>query len=394
MKQEYFEFSNNVKVFAGPKALDKLAPTICLLGGFRVFIVSDKVIKEFGHIETLKKAIATRPELTIGATFLDVPSALTTSAVEAMYIAFRKSGCDAIVGIGGSRVMNAAKALAILVSTKTKNIKDFRGINTATKNNDIPFGLVPTAYGSGGETSRTVVVIDEENKTPIEIVSDALQPNFCILDPMFLKTLPDKEVYMGLVDIMSYSIESYISLRANSLTKSFSKMAMFLVKDNFQKAIMDRDDLSLNNLQKAASISAITYSNTYTGLAHALANTLSAIYKIHRAEALCCVFYNVLENLKPLCSEKYAEMLLFYRGTKEYAAITDDERAEIFLRVISNMITHLSKNFDVKTKLSDYGVKEDDLSMLADLTMHDGDMIAAPRQYTKEEIIEILRQSL
>ena len=394
MKQEYFEFSNNVKIIAGPGALDSLAPTIALYGGYRIFIVSDKVIEKFGHIETLKKALKGVEELTVGATYLDVPSSLTTKDVENMYIAFRKSGCDAIIGVGGSRVMNAAKALAILVTTRTKNIADFRGIDTATKTNHIAFGLVPTAFGSGGEVSRTVVVIDEEHKTPIEIVSDALQPNFAILDPMFLKTLPDKEVYMGLVDILSYSIESYISARANSLTKSFSKMAMFLVKDNFQKAIIDRDDLSLNNLQKAASISAITYSNTYTGLAHALANTLAATYKIHRAEVLCCIFYNVLQDLKSQCIEQFAQMLLFYRGAKEYAAITDDERADVFLRVISNMIKHMSNNFKVKTKLSDYGVKEEDLAMLADLTIHDGDMIAAPKQYTKEEIIEILRQSL
>jgi len=394
MRQEYFEFSNNVKIIAGPGALQSLAPTIALNGGFRVFIVTDKVIEQFGHIDTLKNALKSVEELTIGGTYLDVPSSLTTKDVEKMYVAFRKSGSDSIIGVGGSRVMNAAKALAILVATKTKNIQDFRGIDTATKTNNFAFGLVPTAFGSGGEVSRTVVVIDDEHKTPIEIVSDALQPNFAILDPMFLKTLPDKEVYMGLVDILSYSIESYISVRANSLTKSFSKMAMFLVKDNFQKAIIGRDDLSLNNLQKAASISAITYSNTYTGLAHALANTLAATYKIHRAEVLCCIFYNVLQDLRAQCTDQFAQMLLFYRGTKEYAAITDDERADIFLRVISNMITHMSSNFGVKTKLSDYGVKEDDLAMLAELTLHDGDMIAAPKQYTKEEIVEILRQSL
>ena len=199
---------------------------------------------------------------------------------------------------------------------------------------------------------------------------------------------------MGLIDIMSYSIESYLSLRANSLTKSFSKMAMFLVKDNFQKAIVDREENALNNLQKAASISAITYSNTYTGLGHALANTLAAAYKIHRAEALCCVFDKVLESLKDTCKEKFAQMLLFYRGTQEYAAITDDERAEIFLRVVNNVIDHLSKDYKIKTHLSDYGVKEEDLQMLADLTIHDGELIASPKSYTKEEVVEILRRAL
>ena len=394
IRQEHFEFSNNVKIYAGVGALDKLAPMISLHGGFRVFIVSDHVIEKFGHVATVVKAIEAREELTIGGMYLEVPSTLTTKDVDDMYVAFRKTGCDAIVGVGGSRAMKAAKALALLVSTRTKNIADFRGIDGAIRNNHVAFALVPTAYGSGTEVARTIVVIDEERKTPIEIVNGALQPHFCILDPSFLKTLPDEEIYMGLIDILSYSIESYLSQRANSLTKSFSKMAMFLVKDNFQKAIVERNELALNNLQKAASISAITYSNTYTGLGHALAHTLAAVHQIHRDEALCCVFDKVLENLKDTCKEQYAKMLLFYRGTQDYASITDDERADIFLRVIKNIIERLSKEYKVKTHLSDYGVKEEDLGMLADLTLHDGELIAAPKKYTKEEIVEILRQSL
>ena len=392
--QEHFEFSNNVKVFAGVGSLERLAPTVSFMGGFRVFIVSDKTIEKNGQVETIKKLLKTREELTIGGIYYNIPSPLTTKDVDDLYIAYRKSGCDAIIGVGGSRVINAAKALALLVSTRTKNIRDFRGIDGAVRNNYVVFGLVPTAFGSGGEVSRTVVVIDEEKKTPIEIVNGAMQPHFCILDPSLLKTLPDKEIYMGLIDIMSYSIESYLSLRANSLTQSFSKMAMFLVKDNFQKAIVDRDELAINNLQKAACISAITYSNTYTGLGHALANTLAATYKIHRGEALCCVFGNVLESLKDTCKDKFAKMLLFYRGTKEYAAITDDERAEIFLRVILNIIDHLSNEYKIANHLSDYGVKEEDIGMLADLTIHDGELIASPRKYTREEIVEIIRQSL
>ena len=394
IKQEHFEFSNSVKIFAGVGALDKLAPNISLCGGFRVFIVSDHVIEKYKHIETVKKALQSREELTIGGMYLEVPSTLTTKDVDDMYVAFRKSGCDAIVGVGGSRVIKAAKALALLVTTRTKNIADFRGIDGAVRNNFVTFALVPTSYGTGTEVSRTIVVVDEEKKTPIEIANGAVQPNFCILDPTFLKTLPDSEIYMGLVDILAYSIESYLSLRANSLNKSFSKMAMFLVKDNFQKAIVEKNELALNNLQKAASISAITYSNTYTGLGHALANVLAATNKIHRGEALCCVFDKVLENLKEECKEQFAKMLLFYRGTQEYAAITDDERAEVFLRVIENIIQRMSNDYKIKTHLSDYGVKEEDLDMLAELTLHDGVLIAAPKKYTKEDIVEILRQSL
>ena len=394
MKQEYFEFANGVKIVAGKGSLEQLPNILTRYDGYRVFIISDEIIKSFGHIDAVKNVLAKKEELTIGGTYLDVKSYLTVKDVEKLYTAYRKSGSDSSIGIGGSRVMNAAKALALLISTKSKNIADFRGIDNAVREQMVPFMLIPTTFGSGSEVSKTAVVIDEDKEIPIEIVTEAMQPQYCFLDPSFLKTLPEKEIYMSLIDVMAYSIESYISTRANSLTKSFSKMAMFLIKDNFQKAIVDNDDRALSNLQRASAISAITYSNTYTGVAHAIANSLAARYQIHRGEAICAVLVASLDQIKGMYKEKFAEMLLFYRGTQDYATSTTDERCEAFMRIVSNVIEHLASDYGIKIKLSDYGVKEDDLASLAELTLQDGELIGAPKQYTKEDILEVLRQSL
>ena len=394
MKQDYFEFSNSVKIVAGKGALEQLPHILTHNDGYRVFIISDEIIKSFGHIDALKKVLAKKEELTIGGTYLDVKSSLTVSDATKLYTAFRKSGSDSIIGIGGSRVMNAAKALALLISTKSKNISEFRGIDSAIREKQVPFMLIPTTFGSGSEVSKTAVVIDEKKEIPIEIVTEVMQPQYCFLEPSFLKTLPEKEIYMSLIDVMAYSIESYISTRANTLTRSFSKMAMFLIKDNFQKAIVENNDTALSNLQRASAISAITYSNTYTGVAHALANSLAAKYQLHRGEAICAILVACLEQLKSTQKDKFAEMLLFYRGTQDYATSTTDERCDAFMRIVSNVIEHLASDYGIKIKLSEYGVTEDDLASLAELTLLDGELIGAPRQYTKEDIIEILRQSL
>ena len=392
--QDYFEFSNNVKIFAGEKSLEKLPSVLMNYGGYRIFIVSDTVIKKFGHLDAVTKVIKAQEAMTIGGIYLDVPSLFTTTDLDKLYVAFRKSGADAIVGIGGTRVMNAAKALALLVSTKSKNITKFRGIDAAVRVAHVAFCLIPTTFGAGNEVSKSAIVLDDEKQIPIEVISGALQPHFAILDPSLLKTLPEREIYMSLIDLMAFSIDSYLSKRSNLLTKSFSKMAMFLIKDNFQKAIMDKDVESICNLQIAASIAAISYSNTYTGVAHSIATALAAKYHIHRGEAICVVIEPVLESLKEICKAQYAEMLLYYRGTQDYANSTEDERSETFIRIIKNLVTRLSKEYDVKTNLSGYGVKEEDLDAIAEMVINDGDMLTSPKKYTKEDIIEILRQSL
>ena len=394
MRQDYFEFSNNVKIIAGEHSLEKLPGLLMRMGGYRIFIVSDEVLKSVGHVDAVKKVLKTAEQIAVGGEYLNIPSTFTTDDLDKLYIAYRKTGADAIVGIGGTRVMNAAKALALLISTKTKDIREFNGIDAATRVQQVPFCLIPTTFGAGNEVSRTAVIIDDEKQSAIEISSGALQPSFAILYPEFLKTLPEKELYMSLIDGLAYGVESYISARANVLTKSFSKMAMFLMKDNFQKATMDHDINALNNLQRAASIVAITYSNTYTGIVHALANSLAAKYHMHRAEAICCVIDPALRNMEDVCRNRYAEMLLFYRGTKEYSTITDNERSEIFLKALDSIITNLAQAHKVEVKLSSYGVKDEDLAEIAEQTLHDGDMIASPKNFTKEDIIEILRQAL
>ncbi len=394
MRQDYFEFSNNVKILSGDGSIEQLPTLLTKAGGYRIFIVSDEVIKKTGHLDTVKNAISEIKELAIGGEYLDVKSSCTLSDLDKMYVAFRKSGSDAIVGVGGSRVMNAAKALDLLVTTKSKSIVDFRGIDAATRTNHIPFFLIPTTYGSGGEVSKTVVVIDEERNIPIEIVSGALQADQCILEPKFLTTLPRKEIYMSLVDILAYTTESYISSRATPLTKSFSKMAMFLVKGNFKKGVEKGDLESIANLQQAAAIAAIAYSNTYTGIAHAIANTLSAKHDIHRAEAICVTFPAILKDLKDICKDQFAQMLLFYRGTQEYATITNDERCDAFINVVEEVINTLGDTFKVKTHLSEYGIKEEDLDSLAGAVLKAGEVIVCPKQYTKEDVVKILKQSL
>ena len=392
--QDYFEFSNNVKIFAGENSLEKLPNVLMNYGGYRIFIVSDNVIKKFGHVDAVTKIIKAQEQMTIGGTYLDIPSIFTTSDLDKLYLAYRKSGADAIVGIGGTRVMNAAKALALLIFTKSKDIRKFRGIDAAIRTNDVPFCLIPTTFGAGNEVSKSTIILDEEKQAPIEVITGALQPHFAILDPTLLKTLPDREIYMSLIDLMAFSIDSYLSKRANILTKSFSKMAIFLIKDNFQAAIESKGLEPLCNLQISAAIAAISYSNTFTGVAHSIATALAAKYHIHRGEAICAIIGPVLDSLKDTCRSEFAEMLLYFRGTQEYANSTEEERSESFIRIIKNIVKHLSKEYDVKTKLADYGVKDEDIESIAEMTINDGDMLTSPKKYTKEDIQEILKQSL
>lgn len=393
MKQ-YTEFSNNVKIVIGDQNLAWSTARLHRLGGNNVFIVSDKTLQSLGHIDALRKEIENSEDVKVGKIYLIEDNSPTTLDIDRLYKAFRKSSCDALIAFGGSRVLNATKSLALLLSTNGRSIADYVGIDCVAKQKNFPFGIVSTTFGSGKEVSRTAVVIDEKRKIPLEIVSDALLPDFCVLRSNYLSTLPRKEIYLSLIDVLVYDIEAYISLRTNVLAKSFVKTSMFMIRDNLQKALKTQINEYIYNLQRAAALAGIAYSNTYIGLIHAISNALVAKYKMQHCVALCSVLAASLRFLKDTCKKEYGEMLLFSLGAKEYATLDEDARQDAFINIFDNLTKYIAAEFDININLSSYNITEEDIEEIADIASKDGALITCPKNTTKEDIIDILKQSL
>lgn len=392
--QGYSEFSNNVKLVIGADGLDWAALRLHRLGGNNIFIVADKTLKNLGHVDSLKADLEKHEEIKVGKVYLIEDNSPTTSDLDKLYKAYRKSSCDALIAFGGSRVLNATKSLALLLATNGRSIKDYTGIDCATKQKKIPFGIVSTTFGSGKEVSRTAVIIDEKRTIPLEIVSDALLPDFCVLKSDYLKTLPKKEIYLSLIDVLVYDIEAFISLRTNELARSFVKTSMFVIRNNLQKALKDQNDENIYSLQRAAALSGIAYSNTYVGLIHAIAHALVARIGIQHCVAMCCILSECLKFLKDKCNKDFGKMLLFSLGAKEYATLEEEARADAFVNIFDNLTKYIAAEFDIDIKLSKYKLSEKDIDEIADLASRDGALITCPKDVTKEDIKKILQNSL
>ncbi len=164
-------------------------------------------------------------------------------------------GYDNIIGFGGGSVMDLAK---------TSKLQD-DGINLV---------LIPTTSGTGSESSRYAIVInDKKEKEPV--ASEKMVPDVVLLDHSFSLTLPPFETAYTSIDALSHSIEGMVSKMSNPLSDSLAAVSMDMIAENLPKAFEKNDDAQARaGLQVAGFLGGLVQSSASVGLLHSFANCL------------------------------------------------------------------------------------------------------------------------
>ena len=115
-------------------------------------------------------------------------------------------------------------------------------------------------------------------------------------------------------------------------------------KNAFQKVAVEHDKEALFDMQRAATLTAISYSNTFSGLIHSVAHTLTAKYGIYHSKAVASILVACLEFYKDACEKEYSQMLLFSLGAKEYSTLDAKERCDVFITLFRNLINFISSS--------------------------------------------------
>ena len=196
----------------------------------------------------------------------------------------RENNCDFIVAIGGGSCIDTAKV-----------IKYYNRI-------DIPFVAIPTTSGTGSETTHFAVIYRNEKKNSLADIR--LLPNYVILEPMFLKTLPLYQKKCGLLDSLAQSIESWWSIRTTTLSMNYNQKAIKLIMDNIDDDFNNNDEENRNMLL-AADFSGKAINLTTTTATHSLSYQLTTLYDTPHghAVALCLPkFWAYMKNYNSIAN--------------------------------------------------------------------------------------------
>lgn len=228
---------------------------------------------------------------------------------------FRNSRCDSIIAIGGGSCIDVAKTIK-LFSGMNGNY-----INETPKYIDIPLLVIPTTAGTGTESTRYSVIYYNDEKQ--SLMHDCLLPDICILNEKFLYSMPEYHKRSSLLDAFCQAIEAYWSINSNELSKDYSKKAITLILNNYQK-YLNNDLSTYSNILRASNFSGKAINITQTTAPHAMSYKITSLLGIAHGHAVSIMLPHVLDFML-----NNLELVQDKRG-KNYVSSVFDELSDIF----------------------------------------------------------------
>lgn len=299
---EYWKIATPSLLLFGKGKSESLPEVLTDLGYKKPFLVIDTEVKrsakgssmigqldKFG-IETFDK-FSTNP---------------TTKHVHSLVEKLNQFNPDVIIGIGGGSTIDLSKA-SNLVHKNGGSIEEYLG-GKKTENHLLPMIFLPTTAGTGSEASPFAVIKDDSVSSKRGIESLEFLPKLVILDPEFLETLDTVLVAATGVDALTHIIESYISRKANDLTRSSARGLLNDIIPNIEKAVFDKNSDAYLKMMNAAFASRLLYPRTGLTIAHALSHPLGAFTDIHHGLAVTFFLKDSIIFNRPDCENALTDV--------------------------------------------------------------------------------------
>jgi 1,3-propanediol dehydrogenase len=372
------------EIIFGRGSIEQLGQCSRRLGGDKVMVVTDPGIIANGWID---EALGHLQREGLKAVVYDhVVSNPRAFHVEQGAEEYTRQECDVIIAIGGGSPMDTAKGVAILASNQGR-IVDYVGCNLITQPIP-PLICVPTTAGTGSDVSQFAIIADQQKKIKMTILSRAIMPDISLIDPRLLQTKSDELIASTGMDALTHAIEAFVSSLSWPLTDPHASHAIKLVFRHLTDAVHKKSIDPLEGMAIASLEAGAAFSNAILGAVHALAHPLGGLYDIHHGLANAILLPTVLRKNLEYAPDKYAlvanAMGVDTRGkSKSEAAGQVPEKIEALI-----------KNLDIPTKLSQVGVRRQDIHALAQDAAEDLCMMTNPQKYDAQEIEAIYLDAL
>lgn len=370
-------FQTTPRIIMGAGCLPQIIGEVKRLESGKVFIVTDPGLVEAG--------VAGRLERILGdggiafELFDQVTSDPNLDVAHAAAEALRASGAPVVIGLGGGSAIDIAKIAALMVDNNG-TLNDYFGIDLIPKPGRRTL-IVPTTAGTGSEVTPIVILSDEVERLKKGVVSPYLFPAVALLDPELTLGLPPAVTAATGMDALIHAVEAFTSKNAYPMTDMLAREAMVLISNNIRTAFANGQNLDARSRMLEGSLLAgMAFANAGVTAVHAFAYPIGAEFHIPHGVANSIMLapvmaFNMLGNLT-----KFAEMAeLLGEET------TDMSTREMALVAVEALRT-LSADLRIPDHLSQFGVKEADIPMLAQGVMKVTRLLANnPRQMTQED---------
>jgi 1,3-propanediol dehydrogenase len=373
------------EIIFGCGSLSQIGESALRLGASKAFVVSDADVIKAGWVELaigyLRQA-GLETEI-----FSDLTTNPKDHEVDKGLAQYLRSGCDAIIAVGGGSPTDVAKAVAIL-ATNGGGLHQYEGINNITRPLP-PMVMVPTTAGAGSEVSQFTIIVDTERKLKMSIISKSLVPDIAIVDPELLRTKDSLLAAATGVDALTHGIESFVSLAATPLTDIHALNAIRLISRNLRRAVRNRGDIEANTNMAMASLSAgIAFSNAILGATHAMTHQVDGLLDHHHGETNAAILPHVMEFNLSANPEKFATIAEALG--KNIGGLDNAAAAALSIEAVNEIL----EDIGLAKGLAAFGIKKGMIRALSKNALNDACLVTNPREASLADIEAIFRRAL
>lgn len=200
---------------------------------------------------------------------------------------FQITKCDTIVAVGGGSAIDVAKCIKLAVLAEEGKASIIPPLVTKRLPIDggkVPFIAIPTTAGTGSESTHNAVMYYEGVKQTV--TNDSVLPEYAILEPSVLKTLPLYQKKCTMMDALCQGIESWWSVNSTEESYEYSRKTIELIMANWRKYIFENDDEAARQIMLAANYGGRAINITATTAAHAMSYKITSLYGLPHGHAV------------------------------------------------------------------------------------------------------------
>ena len=370
----------NETSYHGQGAILSITEEAKLRGFKKAFVCSDSDLIKFNV--TKKVTDLLEKEGLEYEIYSDIKANPTIENVQSGVAAFKKSGADYIIAIGGGSSMDTSKAIGIIIANpEFEDVRSLEGLSP-TKNTCVPIFAVPTTAGTAAEVTINYVITDVEKKRKFVCVDPHDIPVVAFVDPDMMSSMPKGLTASTGMDALTHAIEGYTTKGANIITDMFNLKAIELIAKSLRGAVENTAE-GREGMAIGQYLTGMGFSNCGLGIVHSMAHGLGALYDTPHGVANAIILPTVMEYNADAVGEKLRDVAkaMGVEGTEKMS------EAE-YKKAAVDAVKKLSEDVGIPKDLKEI-VKPEDVDFLSQSAMDDACRPGNPRDPKFEEIKEL-----
>ena len=367
----------NETSYHGKGAIAEIAGEVQKRGFKKAFVCSDPDLLKFGVSD---KVLTVLNDANLNyVVYSNIKANPTIENVQTGVAAYKASGADYIVAIGGGSAMDTAKAIGIIINNpEFEDVRSLEGV-APTTNPCVPIIAVPTTAGTAAEVTINYVITDVENNRKFVCVDTHDIPVIAVVDPEMTATMPSGLTAATGMDALTHAIEGYITKGAWEMTDMFHLKAIEIIARSLRGAVENtvegREGMALGQY-----IAGMGFSNVGLGIVHSMAHPLGAVYDTPHGIANAIILPTVMAYNAEATGDKYREIARAMGVTGVDTMSVEEYRAAAI-----NAVKALASDVGIPTDLKDI-VKAEDVDFLSQSAFDDACRPGNPRDTNVAEI--------